>query len=513
MHHHEAWSPELLWILGWLMAMAVLLWYGVRLPLRLRSPGPLSWLYSVGVLVAAVAVLALANSALNLHHVHFDLTREKIYTPSDKALSVVRELTRPVKLAYFYRADDERGLRAERIVTLMGHTNPLLEVVTADPNKKPDLARSVGARTYNSAVIQAEGRRVVVHSVDETEIALGIQRVLRQHVVAVCFTEGHNEFPPDNYSFHTHVEGLAGHEHDGAASAVIRASAHGIGRLRRALESIGYEIRKVRPAIDGAIPSDCRVLITASPRTTFLPEESVMIEKYLEGGGALLAMFDLGFVLEPKLAGLMSKLGLTLPQAQVVDPKSNYSANPEMVAVTGYNAHAITRSVSFTFYPGIRPIMIGKPADSIKTVPVIASTAASFAKPVQPIVEREVHTAASGANDGAQIGPRPRSHDLAAAIEGVLPGPNSRPFRAIVIGDGDFASNSFFPFMSNNQLAISMVRWLAREDKGTAIATSVRVPPLILLTNTQMQAVFGVLVILLPLSVLAVGGLMWWARR
>jgi gliding motility-associatede transport system auxiliary component len=512
MHHHpEVWTRELWWILGWLVAMAVLFWFAIRLPLRLRYPGLLSWLYSAGIIIAAVAVLALANSALNLHHVHFDLTREKIYTPSDKALSVVRELTRPVKLTYFYRADDERGIRAERIVTLMGHTNPLLQVVTADPDKKPELARAVGGKTYNSAVIQAEGRRLVVRSVDETEIALGIQRVLRQHVVTVCFMQGHNEFPPDNYAFHTHVEGLAGHEHDGAASAVIRASAHGIGRLRRALESVGYEIRKVTPAVDGTIPDDCRVLIAASPRTTFLPAESAMLENYLRGGGALLAMFDLGFVLEPRLAGLMAKLGLTLPQAEVIDPKSHYSANPEMVAVTGYNRHAITRTVSFTFYPGVRPIRISQPAGAIRAVPLVSSTASSYAKPVAPVAAREVQPV-SGTRPAA-VDSTPGSHDLAAAVEGKLPGSDSKEFRAVVIGDGDFASNSFFPFMSNNQLALSMVRWLAREDKGTAIATRVRVPPLILLTNTQTHALFVVLVILLPLSVLALGGAIWWSRR
>ncbi|MFT5394708.1 MAG: hypothetical protein ACI8PT_004920 [Gammaproteobacteria bacterium] len=39
-----------------------------------------------------------------------------------------------------------------------------------------------------------------------------------------------------------------------------------------------------------------------------------------------------------------------------------------------------------------------------------------------------------------------RSHPLAAAIDRTFPGPASRAFRAIVIGDGDFSSNSLFPF-------------------------------------------------------------------
>ena len=106
-----------------------------------------------------------------------------------------------------------------------------------------------------------------------------------------------------------------------------------------------------------------------------------------------------------------------------------------------------------------------------------------------------------------------KAHVLAAAVEGSLAPGGEKPFRAIVVGDADFASNSFFPFMSNNHLAISMVRWLAREEKGTAIATRVRVPELILLTGGQIQAIFALLVGGLPLLVLGLGGLVWWGRR
>lgn len=509
---HTAFSHETWWLIGWLVAVAVLFAFAVALPLKVRRSGAVSLVYSVGIIAGFAAVLVVANMALDRHHVHFDLTREKIYTPSPRAMQVMRDLGQPVKLAYFYRADDERGRRAKMIVELMGDLNPLLEVVTADPNKEPGVARAFGAKTYNSAVVAAGGRRLVVATVDETEMALAIQRVLRQHVVRVCFMQGHDEFRPDNYEFHTHVEGLAGHEHDGAASAVIRAAGHGIGRLRRALESMGYEIAKITPALDGQIPSGCRVVIAASPRTTFLPEESEMLERYMKQGGALLAMFDLGFSLEPGLARLMHRLGIEMPQAQVIDEKSHYATSAEMVAVTGYDKHPATRSVSFTFYPGVRPLVLGEPDAGVTVVPLIASSRASTVKPVAAVAEREVEaprpTPAALAADNLAT-----SRVLAAAVEGTLGGGEGRPFRAIVMGDGDFASNSFFPFMSNNHLAITMVRWLAREEQGTAIATQVRVPELILLTGQQMQTVFALLVAGLPLSVLALGGLVWWRRR
>jgi len=104
---------------------------------------------------------------------------------------------------------------------------------------------------------------------------------------------------------------------------------------------------------------------------------------------------------------------------------------------------------------------------------------------------------------------------LAVAVEGTWPDPTaaSKPFRLVVVGDGDFASNSFLPYMANSDLALAMVRWAVREEQAPVVAVRMPVPPLVLLTKGQMQRIFLVIEILLPLSVIAVGGVVWWRRR
>ena len=105
---------------------------------------------------------------------------------------------------------------------------------------------------------------------------------------------------------------------------------------------------------------------------------------------------------------------------------------------------------------------------------------------------------------------RPRV--LGIAAEGPLTA-GAPPLRAVVIGDGDFASNSFLPYMANSDLALAAVRWLAREEKGTAVSSRIPVPPMILLTATQSRALFALIVVLLPLTIVGLGGLVWWSRR
>lgn len=506
MHHTSLDARDLVnlaWAAAWLIAIAVLFLLALRLPLRLPAGRLKSWLVRLGFPVGAISLAILANVALTLHDVHFDVTVEKRHTPSPAALAVVDAIDRPVKLTYLYQGQDAAGQRARSLVELMGRRNPLLAVQTVDPDKKPAVAARFGTKTYNTAVLEAEGRRIVVPTVDETEISIGIQRVLRKQVIAICFVEGHNEYSVDNHEFHTHLENAHDHSHGDASSKVIETTGHGVGRLRRALESVGYEVRRITPATEG-IPRVCSTVIVANPRNTWLPGESAALANYLEQGGAALLLFDLGFTLEPRLEALLGRFGVAMPHAVIVDQRDHYGTDPEMVAVTGYDPHPVTRSVSLTFFPGARPLQLKQPENGLKLTPIVISGRESTTQVVESTQARQVAAAAARQDAGKQ----PRV--IAAAIEGRLGQGESR---IIVSGDADFASNSFLPYMANGDLALSMVRWLVREEKAVPIASRIAAPPLVLLTKSQMQLIFALVELLLPLAVVAIGAAMWWRRR
>jgi hypothetical protein len=334
--------------------------------------------------------------------------------------------------------------------------------------------------------------------------------VLRERIITVCFIEGHGELPMDNYEFHTHLEGVADHSHDDASSRLVQMAGHGVGRFRRALEAQGYEARQLILATNRAVPDDCTLVVAANPRTTFLPGESDALRRYLANGGAALFLFDLGFVLEPGLARLVSDLGVRPEQQVVVDPLSHYMLDAEMVAVTGYDPHPITQSTSLTFYPGIRPLSLLKPAGNIRVTSLLTSSRDSYLRDVAPAASRIADEPAELAATTAAPAAGPRV--LGAAVEGLLPG-GSKALRTVVIGDADFASNSFFPYMSNSDLLLAMIRWLAHEERTTPVTTRMPVPSLVLLTESQARTVFILVVGLLPLMVVAVGTLVWWRRR
>src|SRR6185503_13167805 len=170
---------------------------------------------------------------------------------------------------------------------------------------------------------------------------------------------------------------------------VVLMRGHGAGRLRRALEAAGYEVRRIIPATLPAIPADCSALVDLNPRTTYLPGESEALSAYLAAGGAALLAYDLGFVLEPRLAASLRRLGIQLEQDVVIDPLDHYSTDPEVVAVPVYEPHPITRRIALSFFPGVRSItLLAQPPD-VTATPLFKSSGDSYTRTVQAVAERQ----------------------------------------------------------------------------------------------------------------------------
>jgi ABC-type uncharacterized transport system involved in gliding motility auxiliary subunit len=178
------------------------------------------------------------------------------------------------------------------------------------------------------------------------------------------------------------------------------------------------------------------------------------------------------------------------------------------VAVPYYPPHPITNDVAMTVFPAPRPLRLLKRLPNIEATELIQTSSESY-------VQQVGGTLATLA--AAQVGPRPAAargpQTLALAMEGIWPGGGQKPFRLVLVGSAGFATNGFFPYVSNGDLAVSMVRWLAGDLSTPKLRPITYSLPEIQLTARQMRATFVVVEILLPLSVILLGVVVWRRRR
>ena len=491
-------------------ALLALFMLALRLPLRGRGSRLSTWIPTALVTIGAVVVVIAANVALYHHDVHFDVSREGRNTPPAQFTAVIDHLQAPLALTYFYNNGDDNALIARDLIVIAARGHPLFTFHAIDLDKEPGLARDAGVHAYNTAVLQAGDRKVMVeNTTDVTRLSYAALRALKERVQTICFVTGHGEtFRPTPPHFHySHVETLRGHDVPGAGDVLV-ADPEGLDLLQIALTEIGYEMRGIVPAAASAIPADCAVVADIGPRTAFAPGEADLLDKYLAGGGRLLLLLDpvfpVGADLESRLLGAVA---LEPEPAVVIDPLNHYRTDPDKVAVPYYPPHPITERLALTVFPQARPIRVGSPPTGVTTRILAASSQDSFRRSVQPGAAELLSPQPPNAEDRGE-------QPLAVAVEGVWPGGASdKHFRLVVGGTSKFATNEYFPHVSDGELAVAILRWLADDEAMPTIKPQPYSLPEVELTSRQMRDVFIALEVLLPLSTMLCGVLVWWRRR
>jgi ABC-type uncharacterized transport system len=494
----DATISDALYFGAWCAAILLMFSLGLRLPLHLR--GRLARIANLGIVGAALGVALLGNIALYRHDAHFDATVSGRFTPPPELETIARSLQYDVVLTYFYNHKDDYAHAAKQVLAVVARRHPHLRVRTLDLDTELVAARDYRVKLYNTVVVEAEGRRTQIeNTVDLRQMAYAIERVLQRRTQTVCFVTGHGEqYAPGHVHF-GHKETLGGDVPGG--SDVLEAPPDGLDRLKLAIETIGYSDRAVELATIRAIPDDCAVVADLGATTAYAPDEVQVLKAYLRRGGNVLLAYDPRFAVSPELALLLREVGLAVDNGVVVDPLNHYGTDPEQAAVPYYPPHPITGQIALTVFPGARPIRLSSPA-GLTATELIVTSKDSYVRLLDP--------AAQAADAPAKV-PGPRL--LAAAVQGIWPAQGLAPFRLVLIGSASFAANAFFPYASNGDLAVSMIRWLA-DDTGTPLLKPEAYSlPEIRLTHRQMQITFLLVEVLLPLSVVLFGAAVWWRRR
>ena len=462
---------------------------------RRRGEVTLSVIGVVGIL------LALAYLSVR-YPLRFDLTTTGRYSLAPATVTMLQRLQKPVHIVFFH---DPLMRETVELYELIAHQTPRVTVEFYDPMINPAQARLYSVNFAGTAVLESEGRRLQVNSPTEAEIANGILRVSQSATQLVCFLDGHGEPDPFSLESHDHTEGAPGHSHGLGAKYVLHER-HGMAKARHALETLNSKVEKVLLVQRADALKGCALLVVAGPKTALLPREVEAVRGYLAGGGHAFFMLD-PFV-TTGLEGVLREYGIVADDGIVIDEASHFWADVSAPAVSDYNRHQITRDLPLTFFPGARsfsPTPQRVPGTSV--VPLANSSRNSWgqASPdrVGFVEGRDVRGPAT-----LMVAAQRRPVDADGT-----PAPDGPRSRLVVVGDSDFATNSFFHIMGNGGLFVNAVGFLAAQENLIGLPPRTTDLPRVNLTNRQMKGTFFLSVVLVPAVLAMVGTAVWWKQR
>ena len=474
-------------------------------------------LYTLGVVGVIIAVGYLSVR----YPVRIDLTEAGLHSLSEDTVAVLERLEQPVHVVFFHNHLMEKTVNLYRLIAAQ---TDKLTVEFQDPTLNPAQARMLNVRFPGTAVLTSDDRRIDVNGDLEADIINGILRVSQGATQHACFIEGHSEADPFSKESHDHMEAAAGHSHGTGVQYVLHET-HGLAKARKGLEELNYTAEKVSLLQGGAnLLSDCSVVIVPGPRSPFLPREVEIIRAYLAGGGN--ALFMIEPFTETGLDPVLRDYGVKLDDTMVIDPSHHFAADPSSPAVTDYNYHQTTRELPLTFFPGVRSLSPATRVAGAAVTPVINSSVNSFGETSVDRAERDDESDIPGPLTlMVAINKRPATAEEAEVVANVVrperqengadgtPIEATAPSRVVVIGDADFATNSFFHILGNGNLFLNTVNYLAAQENLIGIEPHTRELPEINFTNRQMKATFFAAVFLFPILLALIGTAVWWRQR
>lgn len=447
-----------------------------------------------GHLVHAVLLLAAAAAIAFLstrHGVVADWSRSRQASLGAESVAMLKSLDAPVEVICYAR--HQGGLRAvvSGFVERYRRVKPDLSLRFVDPDADPGAMRDAGVSVDGEIELRYRERSERLKVLGEAEFSNALLRLSRSNARIVAFLEGEGERQPL-----------------GKANADL-------GRFVATQAGRGLHAVPLALASAAKVPDNVDLLVVANPRVALPGSVVDELLDYVERGGALLWLAEPGEPAQETGGGLdrlAQALGLRVLPGTVVDGSGQAFGlgDPSFVAVTRYPPHAITQDFLLTtLFP--QPSALARLSDSRwDAQPILRSSAQSWNE-TGPIPKSgdSADTIRQDDEAGEFAGPL----DLGFALVRTSPRPGRAQQRVVVIGDGDFLSNSFLGNGGNRDFGQRVFDWLLGDDAQIRVADGVAPDRVLDFAPATLAALGGGFLLGLPLLLAGSGAWIAWRRR
>src|SRR5882724_5907068 len=469
--------------------------------------------YLFTYLLVIVAVLGATNWLASRHNKSFDSTANKRFSLSEQTAKVVKGLKNDVNITYFDKTT-EFG-RARDLLDRYTNFSTKLHVTYVDPDKKPQLAKAAGVRTYGTIYIESGIRREEAKSLTEEEITGALIRSLKSGQRNACFVSGSGEHALDD-------SGRTGYSAAKDALEKNNYKTRTISLLQAGQGAAPQAVKLGQPAAppDAStpkpqVPADCTVLAVAGPKYDYTQPAVDAIKTYVENGGRALFLIDPPLKLgrednagSPALSAVIQSWGVTINKDLALDTSGIgqiFGLGPEVPLVTSYESQPIVRDLkeNATAFPLARTIDVKSPDKGT----------------AEKLLSTGTNSYATTRINSAEIRINPKTDKkgpLTLAAAGTYNNPSgdkSKEGRFVVVGSSNWVTNNYVRFQGNKDLFLNMMNWLSSDEDLISIRPKEPEDRRLNMSGRQVSVLFYASMIFLPLIVIASGFAVWARRR
>jgi len=417
------------------------------------------------------------------YHASRDITQNARNTLTEGSVNVLKQMDGPVSIRVFASKDDQYRKSITDFVARYQRAKSDIKMEFINPAEEPRIAQEEGIRAEGEMVVEFQKRSEhLIPAYTEQDMTNLLVRLSRSNQRAIMYLDGHGE------------------------RNLLGVKNHDIGEFGKQLEKKGFKLANPDLTVLQEVPRNGAMLVIASPQIDVTELEVKKIREYLDAGGNLLWLLD-----DENLRGLQQiaeYLGVQVTPGMVIDTTaSQYGADPKIAFASQYGEHAITKNFMLrTLFPEARMITGQDSFDNGWKVNNLVEVAPNGWLETGKIdgklsfdEKKDIH------------GPI----NIAVALERTY---GKKGQRVVVVGNGNFLSNTFLGNGGNLDLGINIVNWLAGDDNLITIQPKPLKDVNISIPSDNWNKMLALLVFLgypvvVPLALLISGIVIWWRRR
>lgn len=419
-----------------------------------------------------------------------DITQANRNILTQGSVNVLKQMQEPVNITVFATKDDASSgdnFRKGMIDFVARYQREKKDVNLkfVNPSIEPKLAQDAGVKEDGEVIVEYNKRiEHIIPPIAEQEMTNLLVRLSRTNQQPVMYLDGHGE---------RNLLGIKNHD---------------LGEFGKQLEKKGFKFANPDLTIAQDVPSNGAMLVIAGPQVDVSEIEAKKIKAYLEAGGNLLWLLD-----DDNYRGMKEVadyLGLHVSAGIVMDMASaQYGADARVSFASLYGEHPITTNFMLrTLFPEAHEVTAQgtdengwKVSNLVEVAPNGWLASEKLAKDAKPKFNEK--------ND--KRGPI----NIGVALERIY---GKKGQRVVVMGNGNFLSNTFITNGGNLDLGVNMVNWLAGDDKLITIQPMPLKDINVTIPDTDSGrliawTVFHGFQYFIPFGVMIAGFYFWWKRR